>query len=35
MRRRSEQGTRNHHQRTFRKALTTYVENVDQKMNIL
>ena len=34
-RRRSERGTRNCHQRMFRKVWTTYIENVDQKMNFL
>ena len=34
-RRRSEQGTRNHHPGIFRKVWTKYIENVDQKMNFL
>ena len=35
MRKRSEWGTSNHHQRIFRKVWTKYIENVDQKMNFL
>ena len=42
MRKRSEWGTRSHHQIIFRKGLkifkkawTRYIENVDQKMNLL
>ena len=31
----SKQGTRNCHQKSFRKVLTIYLENVDQKMNFL
>ena len=35
MRKRSEWGTSSHHQRIFRKVWTKYIENVDQKMNLL
>ena len=35
MRRRSEQRTRNRHQRIFGKVWTIYIENVDQKTNFL
>ena len=35
MERGSEWGTRNHHQRVFGKVWTIYIENVDQKMNVL
>ena len=35
MRKHSERGTRNCHQKSFRKVWTTYIENVDQKMNFL
>ena len=35
IRRRSERGTRNCHQRVCRKVCTIYIENVDQKMNFL
>ena len=36
MRKRSERGTRNHHQRIFRsKVWAMYIENVDQNMNFL
>ena len=33
MRKRSERGTGNCHQRIIRKVWTLYIENVDQKMN--
>ena len=35
MRKHSEWGTRNHHQRIFRKVWIMYIESVDQKMNFL
>ena len=35
MRKHSERGTRNCHQKGFRKVWTIYRENVDQKMNFL
>ena len=35
MRRRSEQRTRNQHQRIFGKVWTIYIENVDEKTNFL
>ena len=36
MRKRSERGTRNQHQRIFRfKVWAMYIENVDQNMNFL
>ena len=35
MRRRSEQRTRNRHQRIFGKVWTIHIENVDQKTNFL
>ena len=35
MRKHSELGTRNCHQKSFRKVWTIYIENVDQKMNFL
>ena len=35
MERGSDRGIRNHHQRVFGKVWTTYIENVDQKMNVL
>ena len=31
----SERATRNCHQKSFRKVWTRYIENIDQKMNVL
>ena len=35
MKKHSERGTRNCHQKSFRKVWIIYIENVDQKMNFL
>ena len=35
MKKHSERGTRNCHQKSFRKVWDMYIENVDQKMNFL